>query len=164
MTNYFFFFFLMIRRPPRSTRRLTLFPYTTLFRSPQRRGGTRPRAPAAPPSRAGSLGPGELQERLELRPDEFLDIVVAEEPEPGGTSRLRLELDLEIDERAAFRLERGPLRELHERLRRVAEGKSAPRFPRLHDLVLEHCDELEMPGPLGAREHAEVADDRAARL
>src|SRR6184192_3116160 len=28
----FFFFFLMIRRPPRSTRRLTLFPYTTLFR------------------------------------------------------------------------------------------------------------------------------------
>src|SRR5260364_188644 len=28
----FFFFFLMIRRPPRST----LFPYTTLFRSPRR--------------------------------------------------------------------------------------------------------------------------------
>src|SRR2546426_5209594 len=28
------FFFLMIRRPPRST----LFPYTTLFRSPRRRG------------------------------------------------------------------------------------------------------------------------------
>src|SRR6184192_4952060 len=27
----------MIRRPPRSTRRLTLFPYTTLFRSPRRR-------------------------------------------------------------------------------------------------------------------------------
>src|SRR2546426_12052901 len=31
---FFFFFFLMIRRPPRST----LFPYTTLFRSEQRRG------------------------------------------------------------------------------------------------------------------------------
>src|SRR3712207_8381207 len=29
----FFFFFLMIRRPPRST----LFPYTTLFRSPAER-------------------------------------------------------------------------------------------------------------------------------
>src|SRR5258708_25176224 len=28
----FFFFFLMIRRPPRST----LFPYTTLFRSPEK--------------------------------------------------------------------------------------------------------------------------------
>src|SRR5256885_9721070 len=34
----FFFFFLMIRRPPRST----LFPYTTLFRSPSfQRGGNR---------------------------------------------------------------------------------------------------------------------------
>src|SRR6266498_5426230 len=30
MSSIFFFFFLMIRRPPRST----LFPYTTLFRSP----------------------------------------------------------------------------------------------------------------------------------
>src|SRR6266705_4860565 len=28
---YYFFFFIMIRRPPRST----LFPYTTLFRSPR---------------------------------------------------------------------------------------------------------------------------------
>src|SRR5215467_15950833 len=33
--NHFLFFFLMIRRPPRST----LFPYTTLFRSPPRRPG-----------------------------------------------------------------------------------------------------------------------------
>src|SRR3546814_10717238 len=31
----FCFFFLMIRRPPRSTRTDTLFPYTTLFRSPR---------------------------------------------------------------------------------------------------------------------------------
>src|SRR3546814_19714505 len=31
---YALFFFLMIRRPPRSTRTDTLFPYTTLFRSP----------------------------------------------------------------------------------------------------------------------------------
>src|SRR3546814_19966959 len=29
------FFFLMIRLPPRSTRTDTLFPYTTLFRSPE---------------------------------------------------------------------------------------------------------------------------------
>src|SRR3546814_16409448 len=35
----FFFFFLMIRRPPRSTRTDTLFPYTTLFRSPVDRAG-----------------------------------------------------------------------------------------------------------------------------
>src|SRR3546814_15129848 len=32
--SFIFFFFLMIRRPPRSTRTDTLFPYTTLFRSP----------------------------------------------------------------------------------------------------------------------------------
>src|SRR5256885_973578 len=31
ISHFFFFFFLMIRRPPRST----LFPYTTLFRSPE---------------------------------------------------------------------------------------------------------------------------------
>src|SRR5206468_8060090 len=30
--HFFFFFFLLLRRPPRST----LFPYTTLFRSPKR--------------------------------------------------------------------------------------------------------------------------------
>src|SRR3546814_18764762 len=34
MSLSYFFFFLMIRRPPRSTRTDTLFPYTTLFRSP----------------------------------------------------------------------------------------------------------------------------------
>src|SRR3546814_16153587 len=34
-------FFLSIRRPPRSTRTDTLFPYTTLFRSPQTFGGDR---------------------------------------------------------------------------------------------------------------------------
>src|SRR6476620_11975006 len=33
LSCFFFFFFLMIRRPPRST----LFPYTTLFRSPRLR-------------------------------------------------------------------------------------------------------------------------------
>src|SRR3546814_12405825 len=32
----FLFFFLMRRRPPRSTRTATRFPYTTLFRSPDR--------------------------------------------------------------------------------------------------------------------------------
>src|SRR3546814_10275655 len=35
---YLFVFFLMIRRPPRSTRTDTLFPYTTLFRSPVDQG------------------------------------------------------------------------------------------------------------------------------
>src|SRR6266853_4154553 len=41
----FFFFFLMIRRPPRST----LFPYTTLFRSPP----STARVPSRRSSRAG---------------------------------------------------------------------------------------------------------------
>src|ERR1051326_8103727 len=35
LAGFYFFFFLMIRRPPRST----LFPYTTLFRSPRLAGG-----------------------------------------------------------------------------------------------------------------------------
>src|SRR2546430_9202142 len=35
--SFYFFFFLMIRRPPRST----LFPYTTLFRSPPLHGAGR---------------------------------------------------------------------------------------------------------------------------
>src|SRR5215510_15934695 len=39
-----FFFFLMIRRPPRST----LFPYTTLFRSPHWLKSVRPPALSAP--------------------------------------------------------------------------------------------------------------------
>src|SRR6188474_3771260 len=47
---YYFFFFLMIRRPPRSTRRYTLFPYTTLFRS-----AARDRAVGPAPRRGGSL-------------------------------------------------------------------------------------------------------------
>src|SRR3546814_10738394 len=39
-------FFLMIRRPPGSTRTDTLFPYSTLFRSP--RAGARSRRPHCP--------------------------------------------------------------------------------------------------------------------
>src|SRR6266508_6406495 len=50
---FFLFFFLMIRRPPRST----LFPYTTLFRSPVRarrtyREGSPAAAPRGPRGRA----------------------------------------------------------------------------------------------------------------
>src|SRR3546814_4567838 len=39
----------MIRRPPRSTRTDTLFPYTTLFRSPAARPTQRSHRPAARP-------------------------------------------------------------------------------------------------------------------
>src|SRR2546427_13214900 len=53
-----FFFFLMIRRPPRST----LFPYTTLFRSPARAAvpGRLERAAAVRAGAGGSRGPGRL--------------------------------------------------------------------------------------------------------
>src|SRR3546814_5796470 len=45
----------MIRRPPRSTRTVTLFPYTTLFRSPRSRSlGRRGRRPR--PCRACAFG------------------------------------------------------------------------------------------------------------
>src|SRR5215475_14785862 len=59
----FFFFFLMIRRPPRST----LFPYTTLFRSPGRAWRSTP--PAAPPARTtwrSEEHTSELQSRENL--------------------------------------------------------------------------------------------------
>src|SRR6266480_6121012 len=44
--SFFFFFFLLLRRPPLST----LFPYTTLFRSPRAPRSTRnrPRAESGP--------------------------------------------------------------------------------------------------------------------
>src|SRR5215813_14508285 len=45
----FVFFFLMIRRPPRST----LFPYTTLFRSPDRLPGCARARPCCSPRRSG---------------------------------------------------------------------------------------------------------------
>src|SRR3546814_15787209 len=52
------FVFLMIRRPPRSTRTDTLFPYTTLFRSPTLQDtpavGTAAKAPPTPPVAAAT--------------------------------------------------------------------------------------------------------------
>src|SRR5216684_6307238 len=61
----FFFFFLMIRRPPRST----LFPYTTLFRSPGLVDHRRLSDPAAAPAtgrRRSEEHTSELQSRLHL--------------------------------------------------------------------------------------------------
>src|SRR5215216_6250947 len=51
--RFLFFFFLMIRRPPRST----LFPYTTLFRSPS---SPRP-CTARRPARGGAPGSGRVR-------------------------------------------------------------------------------------------------------
>src|SRR5216683_5095716 len=60
---FFFFFFLMIRRPPRST----LFPYTTLFRSPERCHRRRRRdGGGGPPRRRSEEHTSELQSRSDL--------------------------------------------------------------------------------------------------
>src|SRR3712207_6846344 len=73
-------FFLMIRRPPRST----LFPYTTLFRSANRRA--RPWAPSAlaptghhgpqrrrgPPARFAGLGTRSEEHTSELQSRQYL--------------------------------------------------------------------------------------------
>src|SRR3546814_7988203 len=58
---FFCFFFLMIRRPPRSTRTDTLFPYTTLFRSPvvpDPKKGSKTRSPGRVSLSIANLGTG----------------------------------------------------------------------------------------------------------
>src|SRR3546814_10777861 len=78
----------MIRRPPRSTRTDTLFPYTTLFRSPEqrvRRAGEGP-VGASGSDRAARLG-GAFEKdrgRSTTRPDPRSD-----DARPGATSRLK---------------------------------------------------------------------------
>src|SRR5213078_5293909 len=65
----YFFFFLMIRRPPRSTLELTLFPYTTLFRSPDGTGRGRPRSSGlrgTPGRRRSEEHTSELQSRAQI--------------------------------------------------------------------------------------------------
>src|SRR5213076_3450578 len=57
---FFFLFFLLIRRPPRSTRLVTLFPYTTLSRSRAPPPGP---ARARPPSRSGRAPRGSASPR-----------------------------------------------------------------------------------------------------
>src|SRR6266849_7122464 len=61
----FSFFFLMMRRPPRST----LFPYTTLFRSPPRRSGAPRRGRRQPgwtERRRSEEHTSELQSRVDI--------------------------------------------------------------------------------------------------
>src|SRR5712664_4719503 len=59
---FLFFFFLMIRRPPRST----LFPYTTLFRSPACRAWPAPPRLPRGRSRRSEEHTSELQSRSDL--------------------------------------------------------------------------------------------------
>src|SRR5215203_1415091 len=57
---FFLFFFLMIRRPPRST----LFPYTTLFRSPARFDPLRSSARRPAASKGPGRSPRSLDQQL----------------------------------------------------------------------------------------------------
>src|SRR5438034_2661141 len=63
---YSFFFFLMIRRPPRST----LFPYTTLFRSPRAHAVARRKTcrttPPVPPGRVPRPAPARDRKSTRL--------------------------------------------------------------------------------------------------
>src|SRR5215475_10749413 len=89
--RFFFFFFLMIRRPPRST----LFPYTTLFRSP------RPRAPAAGRTRSRSpAGPGRSEEHTsELQSRENLVCRLLLEKKKKKRFSRRLDKRVQVDRR-----------------------------------------------------------------
>src|SRR3546814_3540996 len=74
------FFFLMIRRPPRSTRTDTLFPYTTLFRSVERRPAD---VHVLPLAAVENEEPGDVDAEAERRDDQH---------EPAGhRHRLRSE-------------------------------------------------------------------------
>src|SRR3546814_16343303 len=71
-TSRIIIFFFMIRRPPISTRTDTLFPYTTLFRSPHgpsrpRAGGCRAQGPDLPRSRRALTEPRSEEHTSELQ-------------------------------------------------------------------------------------------------
>src|SRR2546427_2309742 len=104
----------MIRRPPRST----LFPYTTLFRSPlARRGGRPARRPI--PRRAGARGRRDADHRAAARgpcgaPSCLPPpAATARRPGLGGAStrrRVRAGIRLQRAVRSARRRDRGALR------------------------------------------------------
>src|SRR3712207_9435026 len=87
MSSLYIFFFLMIRRPPRST----LFPYTTLFRSPpadprpaRPSRGPLPLSPEVPPHQPTRPHAARSPPPLELRG--------APEPEPERSEEHTSEL------------------------------------------------------------------------
>src|SRR3546814_12636743 len=82
MEFFFFFFFLMIRRRPISTLTATLFPYTTLIRSPHRRlfQGLDSR-----PARRRALTPPDSVRRVRTARDRCCAIGVRKSAKEGGT-------------------------------------------------------------------------------
>src|SRR3546814_18904858 len=82
------FFFLMRRRPPRSTRTDTLFPYTTLFRSPPARRDDRRAVRRLPdawtPDRRSAGDRGDARQGRGARPARCRDGAVAREGLAAG--------------------------------------------------------------------------------
>src|SRR5258708_35364493 len=78
---FLFFFFLMIRRPPRST----LFPYTTLFRSADRRPG--PCTPRTRRARSRRACPRSEEHTSELQsPDHLVCRLLLEKKKKSSLS------------------------------------------------------------------------------
>src|SRR3546814_18758462 len=71
----------MIRRPPRSTRTDTLFPYTTLFRSPQGADGIRDRDPRI----------GEVARKTPVELTDFLYLFFQQTPASQAAGRAFIE-------------------------------------------------------------------------
>src|SRR5437868_8780677 len=83
------FFFLMIRRPPRST----LFPYTTLFRSPRAQARAPPRMCLRPRPRASAARSEEHTSELQSRFDLVCRLLLEKKKKQIGTKDLAYVLD-----------------------------------------------------------------------
>src|SRR3546814_14259000 len=119
---FLFFCFLMIRRPPRSKRTDTLFPYTTLFRSPDAGGGPDPwrHRPGPRPRADGRVPAGSHGEPARL-PDPHLRRHAGDHLHPGRGPRAARPLWRERSRRAlADRHRAGDLRRYRAGDRRAA--------------------------------------------
>src|SRR3546814_19218487 len=92
-----YIFFVMIRRPPRSTRTDTLFPYTTLFRSP--RTDLTPEFRDAVTTRAMQLRleSHTLRETVAIVNEEFGDSLAFETIRKWIQDRIKPELEEPVD-------------------------------------------------------------------
>src|SRR3546814_7421608 len=113
----------MIRRPPRSTRTDTLFPYTTLFRSP---GGEDGAQLARQQEAEGSADLRIVDKvRLRFRRRHFaLPLAAAQHGGGGGVAGLH-----RLDEAVAVAAD--------------AEGEAAAAQPEIHGRSEEHTSELQ---------------------
>src|SRR3546814_18029416 len=110
----------MIRRPPRSTRTDTLVPYTTLFRSPRRAGGSAGRRRySRDPSSAGA-GPGGRTPRGHRRVEGDMRHIIAVANQKGGVGKTTTSINLAASLAAAKR------RVLLGDLEAEGEGKTGP--------------------------------------